>query len=98
MDKNRHQEVQKKTDWRERRPFVLCAVVAFVVASAGIAYYNVRVKGSLYLQSDDGDLYLSIARNLLENVHFIQTARSIKAFVVPPGLPAMCTLLLFFTG
>ena len=77
---------------------VLCAILAFVIASAGIAYYNVRVRGSLYLQSDDGDLYLSIARNLLENAHFIQTARSIKAFVVPPGLPAMCTLLLFFTG
>ena len=77
---------------------MLCAVLAFVCASCGIAYYNLRVHGSLYLQSDDGDLYLSIARNLLQNGHFIQTARPIEAFVVPPGLPAMCTLLLFAFG
>ena len=74
---------------------MLCAALALVCASCGIAYYNLRVHGSLYLQSDDGDLYLSIARNLLQNGHFIQTARPIEAFVVPPGLPAMCTLLLF---
>ena len=77
---------------------MLCAALAFVCASCGIAYYNLRVHGSLYLQSDDGDLYLSIARNLLQNGHFIQTARPIEAFVVPPGLPAMCTLLLFAFG
>ena len=97
MDKNRYVE-RHKTNWRKRAPFVLCALLAFFGAAIGIAYYNLRVRGSLYLQSDDGALYLSIARNLLENAHFIQTARSIKAFVVPPGLPAMCSLLLFFTG
>jgi hypothetical protein len=76
----------------------ICAALAFVGAACGIAYYNLKTAGSLYLQSDDGDLYLSIARNLLENAHFIQTARPIEAFVVPPGLPAMCTLLLFLFG
>ena len=76
----------------------LCAVLAFVGAACGIAYYNLKTAGSLYLQSDDGDLYLSIARNLLQNAHFIQTARPIEAFVVPPGLPAMCTVLLFLFG
>ena len=76
----------------------LCALLAFIGACVGIALYNLHAFGSLYLQSDDGDLYLSIARNLLENAHFIQTARPIEAFVVPPGLPAVTTLLLFLTG
>ena len=78
--------------------YMLCAALAFVGAACGIAYYNLKTAGSLYLQSDDGDLYLSIARNMLNNAHFIQTARPIEAFVVPPGLPAMCTLLLFLFG
>ena len=78
--------------------YMLCAALTFVGAACGIAYYNLKTAGSLYLQSDDGDLYLSIARNMLNNAHFIQTARPIEAFVVPPGLPAMCTLLLFLFG
>jgi hypothetical protein len=78
--------------------FFLCAVMAFVGSSFTIAYYNVKTTGALYLQSDDGDLYLSIVRNMLENAHFIQTARPIEAFVVPPGLPAVSTLLIFLTG
>ena len=78
--------------------YLLCAVLAFAGAACGIAYYNLRTAGSLYLQSDDGDLYLSIARNLLQNAHFIQTARPIEAFVVPPGLPAVVTMMLFLTG
>ena len=78
--------------------YMLCAALAFVGAACGVAYYNLKTAGSLYLQSDDGDLYLSIARNMLNNAHFIQTARPIEAFVVPPGLPAMCTLLLFLFG
>ena len=78
--------------------YLLCAVLAFAGAAFGIAYYNLRTAGSLYLQSDDGDLYLSIARNLLQNAHFIQTARPVEAFVVPPGLPAVVTLMLFLTG
>ena len=78
--------------------YFLCAALAFAGATCGIAYHNLRTAGSLYLQSDDGDLYLSIARNMLQNAHFIQTARPIEAFVVPPGLPAMCTLLLFLFG
>lgn len=76
----------------------LCAVLAFLGAAVGIAYHNLKTINSLYLQSDDGDLYLSIARNMLENAHFIQTARPIEAFVVPPGLPAISTLMLFLTG
>ncbi|MBQ2218051.1 MAG: hypothetical protein II418_03835, partial [Firmicutes bacterium] len=76
----------------------LCAVLAFAGAACGIAYWNLRTNGSLYLQSDDGDLYISIARNLLENGHFIQTARPIANFVVPPGLPFVTTVLLFLFG
>lgn len=76
----------------------LCAALAFVSAACGVAYYNLKTAGSLYLQSDDGDLYLSIARNMLNNAHFIQTARPIEAFVVPPGLPAAVTLMLFLFG
>ena len=75
--------------------FRLCAVLAFAIAVFGIVRHNLAAFGSLYLQSDDGDLYLSIARNMLQNAHFIQTARPIKAFVVPPGLPAVTTLLLY---
>jgi len=82
----------------EKWIWLLCAALAFVGAACGIAYYNLKTAGGLYLQSDDGDLYLSIARNMLNNAHFIQTARPIEAFVVPPGLPAMCTLLLFLFG
>ena len=41
----------------------------------------------------DARLYLSIADNALANGHFIQTAREIEGFVVPPGLP-LCLLLL----
>ena len=78
--------------------YVRCAVLAFIGAACGIAYYNLKTVNSLYLQSDDGDLYLSIVRNMLQNAHFIQTARPIEAFVVPPGLPAICTLVLFLTG
>ena len=78
--------------------YMLCAALAFVGAACGVAYYNLKTAGSLYLQSDDCDLYLSIARNMLNNAHFIQTARPIEAFIVPPGLRAMCTLLLFLFG
>ena len=91
--------MQQNTSKRTlKTAYVLCGLLAFAGGACGIAYWNLRTTGSLYLQSDDGDLYLSIARNLLEHAHFIQTARSIKAFVVPPGLPFMCTLLLFFFG
>ena len=93
MDKNRSWSTREN-----RGAYRLCWALAFAIAFFGMVRYNLQTSGSLYLQSDDGDLYLSIARNLLENGHFIQTARPIEAFVVPPGLPAMTTLLLFFTG
>ncbi len=98
MDKNRKTTAYGSFGRHAKAIYALCAVLAFAGAAAGIAYYNMRTAHSLYLQSDDGDLYLSIARNMLENAHFIQTARPIESFVVPPGLPAMCTLLLFFGG
>ena len=98
MDKNRYIEPHMESNGREKRLYALCALLAFAGAACGVAYCNLKTAGSIYLQSDDGDLYLSIARNLLENAHFIQTARTVKAFVVPPGLPFMCTLLLFFFG
>ena len=94
MTNGPHGRKQNTSARRGRTVFALCAALAFLGAAGGIAYVNMRTAGSLYLQSDDGDLYLSIARNLLENAHFIQTARPIEAFVVPPGLPAACTLLL----
>ncbi len=71
-----------------------CAALAFVLAVWSMSRHNLDAFGGYYLQSDDGDLYLSIARNFLQNGHFIQTARPIEAFVVPPGLPAVCTVLL----
>ena len=98
MDKNRYIEPHMETNGRKKRLYALCALLAFAGAACGVAYCNLKTEGSLYLQSDDGDLYLSIARNMLENAHFIQTARPIEAFVVPPGLPAMCTVLLFLFG
>ena len=98
MDKNRYIEPHMETNGREKGLYTLCALLAFAGAACGVAYCNLKTAGSLYLQSDDGDLYLSIARNMLENAHFIQTARPIEAFVVPPGLPAMCTVLLFLFG
>ena len=84
----------KQTKWAYR----LCFLLAFLCAGYAIARVNIAAGDTIYLQSDDGDLYLSIARNMLEHAHFIQTARPIANFVVPPGLPFITTVVLFLTG
>ena len=60
----------------------------------------VLVLAAEYLQNDvigtissDGQLYLSIADNVLSTGHFIQNARSLPGFVVPPGLPLALTII-----
>ena len=46
------------------------------------------------LMGADAKVYLSIADNLIQTGHFIQTSRSMsEGMVVPPGVPAVLTLL-----
>lgn len=77
---------------------ILAFILAFALGLAGIIWHNLDSFDSLYLQSDDGDMYLSIADNFLKNGHFIQNLRPREHFVVPPGLPFMCTLLMGIGG
>ncbi len=44
-------------------------------------------RGAIGVLLPDAELYLSIADNFVSTGHFIQTARDIDAFVVPPGVP-----------
>jgi len=71
--------------------FTFSAVVLFWVKC------NLTEYGSLYIETPDGNLYLSIANNFIENGHFVQTSRPYELnFVVPPGLPAILTVEMFF--
>ena len=52
-----------------------------------------RANGMLGTIYPDAQLYLSIADNAVSTGHFIQTARPIAGFVVPPGVPFILLLL-----
>ena len=52
-----------------------------------------RTNGCLGVRYPDAQLYLSIADNAISTGHFIQTARPIENFVVPPGVPFALLLL-----
>ncbi len=80
-----------------KKAYILCAILAFLGAFGGMVYWNLRVNGSLYLQSEGGDVYLSFVRNLLERAHFVQTIRT-AGLVAPPGLPFVTAAVLFLTG
>ena len=76
----------------------VAAIFAFAIAVFCMVRHNLSTFESLYLQSNDGDLYLNIAENFLNKGHFLQDLRPFEHFVVPPGLPFMCTLLTAIGG
>lgn len=74
-------------------------VVVFLAVLLYSVYSNFRNNGALYIPTPDGDLYLSIAENFVRSGHFIQTSRPYEMnFIVPPGLPAVLTLIFSVAG
>lgn len=68
--------------------YIMVTVALFVLL------LNYMLKGTIYIESPDGNLYLSVAKNFIKNGHFIQTDRWFeKDFVVPFGLPLIYTIL-----
>ncbi len=54
---------------------------------------ELQANGKIGILTADAELYLSIADNFVQNGHFIQTARPVAGFVVPPGVPFVLTLM-----
>lgn len=70
-------------------------IAVFLITAAALAAWLLLCgEGSPAHISHDGQLYLSIADNVVANGHFIQTARPYEVgFVVPFGIPLLLTLL-----
>ena len=69
--------------------------IAFSIAVFVMLFYNYVEYGAIYIPSHDGELYLSVAENFLNNGRFVQTSRPYEMdMIVPPGLPLILTLLL----
>lgn len=74
------------------------ALAVFSLAIVSMLLYNYLKFQTFYYPSPDGDLYLSIARNFIQNGHFIQTARPHEVnMIVPPGVPLIFTVVLGLT-
>ena len=75
---------------------LLFFLVIFLVAVITCILFNEHQFETLYVTTPDGNLYLSVAKNYIENGHFIQNARPYEInMVVPPGLPFILTIFLF---
>lgn len=73
-------------------------MIIFLSVVSCMIIYNLIHYQSLYIQTPDGTLYLSVAKNFIENGHFIQTARPYETnMIVPPGLPFIFTIILGLT-
>jgi len=82
----------RKVFFKERVIIVFCAALYMLLI-------NYIIKGVIYIDSPDGDLYLSIAQNFVNSGHFIQVSRPHELnFVVPFGLPLIYTALLILFG
>ena len=75
----------RRVDWLALAVFILPPLLML-----GLEY---RTNGCLGELTNDARLYLSIADNAISTGHFIQTARDIEGFVVPPGVPFALLLL-----
>lgn len=74
---------------------IILSAVVFLYTITTLIRFNTAFYGTLYLESPDGTLYLSIAENFLDNGHFIQKARPWEInMVVPFGTPLLYTILL----
>lgn len=73
-------------------------LIIFFLSIAGMLIYNYTKFQSFYYELPDGNLYLSVAQNFIQNGHFIQNARTHEVnMVVPPGVPLIYTVILGLT-
>lgn len=78
--------------------FTRSELLIFLLSIIAMLVYNYVKFQSFYCESPDGNLYLSIARNFIQNGHFIQNARAYEInMVVPPGVPLIFTVILGLT-
>lgn len=95
-ERNMNMIVQSKatTPFDDKRREQIILLCVFLIPTLFLIAHTCIFYGRLYFESDDGNLYLSIADNLIGNGHFIQNARIYEnGMVVPFGLPLILTLL-----
>ncbi len=77
----------------ERTRRIRVFFITFFVPCLLLCLAELHVTGGFGKQLSDAKLYLSIADNFVSTGHFIQTDRPYTDLVVPPGVPAVLTLL-----
>ena len=68
-----------------------------LIALIDILRWNYLYQEGFYFQTPDGDLYLSIADNMIQNGHFVETISGDGA-VYPFGLPFICLVIKLIFG
>ena len=87
---NRKSGTEPRADGR-RETAIKCAVVFIAGITVFVSYVLIRLGyENLFRSFGDGHLYVSVADNILDSGHFIQTIRTERDnMVVPFGLPFM---------